>query len=396
MRLIHTADWHLGRLFHNVHLTRDQEHVLAQLIALVAEVKPAAVLIAGDLYDRAVPPTEAVELLDDLLTEIVDGLGVPVIAIAGNHDSAVRVGFAASLLRARGLHLVGELPQAASPIVLSDEHGPVHVHALPYADAAEARYAYGDETIHDQQAVAVAGVTRALAATPRAARRVAVAHAFVAGALESESERPLSVGGATQVPAAVYDGFDYVALGHLHRPQQCGSQTVRYAGSLLKYSFAEHDHEKSVSVVEIDAPGSAPGDAGAAGRARVTVETVALTPRRDVRRLEGTLAELLAGGASDPRCDDYVLAALRDRGALLDPIGRLRGVYPNALCIERPLYEAVGSAGARRPRPGGVGDLDLFDTFFDYATGARLDEPQRAALAAVIDGLERRRREAPG
>lgn len=396
MRLIHTADWHLGRLFHNVHLTRDQEYVLEQLVALVAEVKPAAVLIAGDLYDRAVPPTEAVELLDHVLTEIVDGQGVPVVAIAGNHDSAVRVGFAASLLRERGLHLVGELPQAASPIVLRDDHGPVHVHPLPYADAAEARYAYGDEAIHDQQAVAAAGVARALATTPRAARRVAVAHAFVAGALESESERPLSVGGATQVPAAVYDGFDYVALGHLHRPQQCGSETVRYAGSPLKYSFAEHDHDKSVSVVEIGAPGSAAGDASAAGRARVAVETVTLTPRRDVRRLEGTLAELLERGTSDPRPDDYVLAALLDRGALLDPIGRLRSVYPNALSIERPLYETAGSGGQSRSRPGSVGDLELFETFYDYATGERLDEQQRAELAAIIDGLERRRREAPG
>jgi exonuclease SbcD len=396
MRLIHTADWHLGRLFHNVHLTDDQEHLLEQLVALVAEVKPAAVLIAGDLYDRAVPPTEAVELLDSVLTEIVDGYGVPVIAIAGNHDSAVRVGFAASLLRERGLHMVGELPQAASPIVLRDEHGPVHVHALPYADAAEARYAYGDETIHDQQAVAAAGVARALAATPVGERRVAVAHAFVAGALESESERPLSVGGATQVPAAVFDGFDYVALGHLHRPQTCGSATVRYSGSLLKYSFAEHDHDKSVSLVEIGAPGSADGDAGAAGRARVTVESVAFTPRREVRRLEGTLAELLARGAFDPRPDDYVLAALLDRGALLDPIGRLRSVYPNALSIERPLYRAAGAAGERPPRPGSVGDLELFDTFFDYATGERLDEQERVELAAIIDRLERRRREAPG
>jgi len=396
MRLIHTADWHLGRLFHNVHLTDDQEHLLEQLVALVAEVKPAAVLIAGDLYDRAVPPTEAVELLDSVLTEIVDGYGVPVIAIAGNHDSAVRVGFAASLLRERGLHMVGELPQAASPIVLRDEHGPVHVHALPYADAAEARYAYGDETIHDQQAVAAAGVARALAATPAGERRVAVAHAFVAGALESESERPLSVGGATQVPAAVFDGFDYVALGHLHRPQTCGSETVRYSGSLLKYSFAEHDHDKSVSLVEIGAPGSADGDVGAAGRARVTVETVAFTPRREVRRLEGTLAELLARGAFDPRPDDYVLAALLDRGALLDPIGRLRSVYPNALSIERPLYRAAGAAGERRPRPRSGGGHELFDTFFDYATGERLDEQERVELAAIIDRLERRRREAPG
>jgi len=395
MRLIHTADWHLGRLFHNVHLTRDQDYVLAQLVALVAEVRPAAVLIAGDLYDRAVPPTEAVELLGHVLTEIVDRQGVPVVAIAGNHDSAARLGFAASLLRERGLHLVGELPQAASPVVLRDDHGPVHVHALPYADAAQARYAYGDETIHDQQAVAAAGVARALAATPPGERRVAVAHAFVAGSLESESERPLSVGGATQVPAAVYDGFDYVALGHLHRPQKCGSETVRYAGSLLKYSFAEHGHDKSVSVVEIGAPGGADGHTGSSARARVTVETVALTPRRDVRRLEGTLAELLEHGGRDPRRDDYVLAALLDRGALLDPIGRLRRVYPNALSIERPLYETAAAAGQRRPRPGSVGDLELFETFFDYATGARLDEQQRAELAAIIDGLERRRREAP-
>jgi DNA repair protein SbcD/Mre11 len=396
MRLIHTADWHLGRLFHNVHLTRDQEYVLEQLISLVAEVRPAAVLVAGDLYDRAVPPTEAVELLDHTLTEIVDGLGVPVIAIAGNHDSAVRVGFGASLLRERGLHLVGELPQVASPVVLRDEHGPVSVHALPYADAAEARHAYSDDAIHDQQAVAVAGVARALAATPAGERRIAVAHAFVAGALESESERPLSVGGATQVPAAVYDGFDYVALGHLHRPQLCGGETVRYAGSPLKYSFAEHDHLKSVAVVEIGAPGTAHGDTGAAGRARVAVETVALSPRHDVRRLEGTLAELLERGVADPRRDDYVLAALLDPGALLDPIGRLRDVYPNTLSIERRRYEPDGSDGMRRPRPGSVGDLELFHTFFDYATGESLDPRQRAELAAVIDGLERRRREAPG
>ncbi len=396
MRLIHTADWHLGRLFHNVHLTQDQEYVLRQLVALVAEVKPAAVLVAGDLYDRAVPPTEAVDLLDDVLTEIVVGRGVPVIAIAGNHDSAVRVGFASALLRERGLHLVGELPQAASPVMLRDDHGPVHIHTLPFADPAEARHAYGDDTIHDQQAVVAAGVARALAATPVAERRVAVAHAFVTGALESESERPLSVGGASQVPAAVFDGFEYAALGHLHRPQRCGRDAVRYAGSLLKYSFAEHAHEKSVTVLDIGAPGSAGGEAGAAGRARVDLESVPLTPRRDVRRLEGTLADLVAQAAADPHRDDYVQAALLDCGALLDPIGRLRAGYPNTLSIERPLYQAAGAGGERRPRPGSVGDLELFGAFFDYATGEVLDAPQREALAAVVDRLERRRREAPG
>jgi exonuclease SbcD len=394
MKLIHTADWHLGRLFHNVHLTRDQEHVLEQLVELARDVRPAAVIVAGDLYDRAVPPTEAVDLLDHVLTELVDGLGVPVVAIAGNHDSAVRVGFASTLLRERGLYLVGELPQAASPIVLRDEHGPVRICALPFADPAEARHVYGDEAIHDQQAVAAAGVRQALAAAAPDERLVLVAHAFVAGGLESESERPLSVGGAQQVPAGVLTGFDYVALGHLHRPQTCGSETTRYAGSLLKYSFAEATHDKSVCVVEIGPRGSAPGEAGRAGRAAVAVETVPLSPRRDVRRLEGTLAELLARGAADPRRDDYVLASLTDDGALFDPIGRLRSAYPNALAIERPAYERSGAEGRERPRPGSVGDVDLFASFFSYVTDDDLGEARREALTGVLDGLERARREA--
>jgi len=394
MRLIHTADWHLGRLFHNVHLTRDQEHVLEQLVTLAAEVRPAAVLVAGDLYDRAVPPTEAVELLDHVFTQLVDRLAIPVIAIAGNHDSAVRVGFGAALLRERGLHLVGELPQAASPIVLRDEHGPVRFTALPFADPAEARHEYADEAIHDQQAVMTAGVQRALAAADPHDRHVLLGHVFVAGGLESESERPLSVGGAQQVPVSTLAGFDYVALGHLHRPQVCGAETVRYAGSLLKYSFAEHAHPKSVCVVDIGQRGSAEGEAGHAGRAAVSVETVALSPRRDVRRVQGTLAELLELGASDPRRDDYVLASLTDTGALFDPIGRLRAAYPNALAIERPAYERTGPDGQDRPRPGSVSDVDLFAAFFEYVTAEELGQARHAALAAVADGLERRRREA--
>lgn len=394
MRLIHTADWHLGRLFHNVHLTSDQEHVLRQLVELAVEVRPAAVVVAGDLYDRAVPPTEAVDLLDHVLTELVERAHIPVIAIAGNHDSAIRVGFASRMLRERGLHLVGELSQADSPIMLRDEHGSVAVTTLPFADPAEARYAYDDATIHDQQAVSAAGVRRALAAAPPHRRNVLVAHAFVAGGLESESERPLSVGGAQQVAASVFHGFDYVALGHLHRPQPCGSDAIRYAGSLLKYSFAEHAHQKSVCVVDIGPPGSAAGEAGRAGRAAVSVEAVPLSPRRDVRRLEGTLAELLACGASDCRHDDYVLASLVDDGALFDPIGRLREVYPNTLAIERPAYQTAGAHGDGRPRPGSVSDVELFETFYAYVAADDLGKARREALTGIIDGLERRRREA--
>ena len=229
----------------------------------------------------------------------------------------------------------------------------------------------------------------------RSERHVLVAHAFVAGGLESESERPVSVGGAQQVPAAVFDGFDYVALGHLHRPQPCGSDAVRYAGSLLKYSFAEHAHDKSVCVVDIGAPGSAAGEAGSAGRAAVAVEEVPLSPLRDVRRLEGTLAELLQRGASDPRRDDYVLASLLDDGALLDPIGRLRAVYPNTLAIERPAYERAGAGGPHRPRPGSRRATSS-SSGASSATSPTASSAtrERDALTGVIDTLERRRREA--
>jgi exonuclease SbcD len=249
-----------------VHLTRDQEVVRLEFLDLVPSSNRTLCALcrdAGALYDRGVPPTDAIELLDHVLTAIVVGHGVPVVAIAGNHDSPQRVGFGSRLLRERGLHLVGALPSQPRPLVLTDEHGPLFVHALPFADPPEARAAYGDDAIHDQQAVLKAGVTRVLSDT-RPGRRVALAHAFISGSLETpESERPISVGGAGCVAAEVFTGLDYVALGHLHRPQRAGADEVRYAGSLMKYSFAEHDHAKSVSVVEIGAPGSADGDGGA-------------------------------------------------------------------------------------------------------------------------------------
>ena len=395
MRLIHTADWHLGRLFHGVHLTADQADVLEQLVALVREVRPHAVLVAGDLYDRAVPPTEAVDLLDHVLSEIVLGLGVAVVAIAGNHDSPARVDFAAGLTRERGLHLVGRPRPEGARLVLADKHGPVHVLALPFADAALARHAYGEADLHDQQAVVATGVARALASTPADERRVLVTHAFVAGGEPSESERPLTaVGGADQVAAGTFAGFDYVALGHLHRPQQAGAATVRYAGSLLKYSFAEHDHRKSVSVVDIGSPGSAEGDAGAAGRARVAVEQVELRPPREVRRLEGSFDDLLARGRDDPRRDDYVLAVLRDRGAVIDPIARLREVYPNTLAVERPELLREGRAGRRRPDPRRVSEAQMFADFFTYVTGEPPTAAQAAAFAETVDTLLAAQREA--
>jgi exonuclease SbcD len=421
MRFIHTADWHLGRLFHTVHLTEDQRHVLDQFVDLVADVRPTAVIIAGDVYDRGVPPTEAVELLNDVLGRIVRGLGVPVVMIAGNHDSPSRLGFGSQLLAAEGLHIAGPLPAGgALTVPFADDDGPLFVQAVPYADPVDVRAAFAEPAIQTHEQAMRALAERARGLTPAGARSLFVGHAFVAGAGTSDSERPLTVGGAGTVPVAVFEGFDYVALGHLHLPQRAGAEAVRYAGSLLTYSFKEVAQHKSVSIVEIGAPGSgmlqaalvaaaaatnaaqadahdlaAPHDLAtpnAPSAARVTIEEVELQPRRRVRVIEGTLRELLDAAPADEGRADYLCARLTDKGALLNAMAQLQQAYPNCLHLERPSLELEG-------RPTRLADLATrsesqhFAAFFEFVTDERLSVGERAAFDAVIDRLERRRRE---
>ncbi|MBW7861800.1 MAG: exonuclease SbcCD subunit D [Rhodocyclaceae bacterium] len=380
MRFLHTADWHLGRLFHARSLIEDQACLLDQLVELVRELRPDALLVAGDVYDRAVPPAEAVALLDDTLSRIVLGLGVPVVMIAGNHDSADRLGFGARLLSGGGLTIAGRPGQATEAVRFGDAHGALDVYPVPYAEPA---------VVRDLCAAAVADHDAALgwlldAVRARRApgvRAVVLAHAFVAGGSESESERPLSVGGSGAVAAARFAGFDYVALGHLHRPQRIGEAPVEYAGSLMKYSLSEADHVKSVSLVEINAPGD------------VRIERIALKPPRDLRCLRGTLAELIEGGRRDPAREDYVFACLTDRGALLDPVARLRAVYPNVLGCERTVLARPGDG----ERPSGTRRaLDLLALFGDFhreTTGEALDPESSAAIAAALDALAAEGRE---
>lgn len=373
MRFLHTSDWHLGRLFHGVHLTEDQRHVLDQLVDLARDAKVDAVLIAGDVYDRAVPPPEAVELLDDVLARLVLDVKVPVVMIAGNHDSPQRVGFAARLMAGSRLHVVGPLQATTAGIELADEHGPVRVYPVPYAEPASAREVLGDRSLETHALAMQALLDGIRAAHPAGTRSVLVAHAFVQGGAESESERPLSVGGADRIETDVLQGFSYVALGHLHRPQLAAPR-ISYSGSLMKYSFQEAEGARSVSIVDMNAEGD------------VSIERVPLAPRRDVRRVEGTLTELLAGTPSA----DYLEIVLTDRGPLLDPMGKLRDVYPNALHLDRRAFaEASAAEGPARDHRR-TADLDLFGAFFAEATGAALTADEQAALAAVLDDLSRR------
>ncbi len=283
MKILHTADWHIGKLVHGMHMTGDQEYVLDGLVQLLKKEQPDVLVIAGDVYDRSVPPVEAVELLDGVLTTIVADLDIEVIMISGNHDSPDRLGFAGKILEKNGLHITGEMEAEFTPVILGDGFGKVAFHVIPYSDPAHVKALLGNEDIrtHDQAFEAI--MERIREKMDRNMRSVCVTHGYVAGLKpleESDSERPLSIGGTEMVSVEHLKEFDYVALGHIHGPQKVKYDHVRYSGSLLKYSFSETRQRKSVTMVEMDADGSC------------DIRLIEIEPRRDMRIIKGTLEQL--------------------------------------------------------------------------------------------------------
>ena len=376
MKFIHTADWHLGKLIQGVYMTEDQRYVLQQLIEVVKEERPDAVVIAGDLYDRAIPPTEAVELLDDILEQIVIDLATPVIAIAGNHDSPDRINFASKILAGHGLHLVGQLHSELKPVVLHDEFGEVHFHLVPYADPAYIRHQLKDDTIHSHDDAMRAIVSRLETFLAPTARHVFVGHAFVTPGGEpklntSTSERPLAIGGAEHVRADYYQAFHYTALGHLHQAHYVQMEKIRYAGSPLKYSISEEHHHKGFLMVELDGSGA------------VVVEKRPLTPIRDMRRVTGTMEEI----ERHPICDDYVFVRLLDENPLFFPMEKVRAVYPNALHVERKVRQPIDGLptngdGAQIGRLS-ADPVSLFASFYQEVNGIELSKEKRKRFAEV-------------
>jgi len=382
VRFIHTSDWHLGRIFHGTHLTDDQAYLLEDFIRLVSCSKPDVVLIAGDIYDRAAPPAEAVSLLDDVLSRILLDCKVPVVLIAGNHDSPERVGFGARLLARQGLRIAGVLDKKITPVEIRDAGGPVYIYPLPYADPPVVREKFSAKDIRDHNEAMALIINQLTSGIPSGARSILVGHCFVAGGEVSESERPLSIEGSGFVDPEHFFAFHYAALGHLHRPQCAGRKNIRYSGSLMKYSFSEANHRKSVTLAEMDRSG------------KTAVEEIRLTPRRDVRCLEGPLNDLLAGPRSGESRDDYLKVTLTDSGAILDAMGKLRSVYPNVLHIERPFLaadpELSGPGGGR----GGLSETDLFSSFFGQVTGTALLPEQIRVFKDTVEDLYRQEREA--
>lgn len=381
MRFIHTADWHLGRILFGVHLTDDQAVLLDGLITVLKDSRARALLISGDIYDRAVPPPEAVRLLDDFLSRVMD-LSIPVVMIAGNHDSPDRLGFGSRILERQGLFVRGPVTRAGLVTCLEDDDGPVHIGALPYGEPPLVREQFQDEGLTDHHSAMAARIAAFKNELPPQSRSVLLAHAFVAGSQESESERPLAVGGCAAVAPDLFEGIDYVALGHLHRCQTAGSDRIRYSGSLMPYSFSECRHSKSVNLVTLD------------GNGNITVESIELSPRRGMRIVEGFMDEILKTPPGDLSPDDYIQVTLLDEGPVLDALGRLRQVYPNLLHIERPHLARTVQGVINKHDHRKMDDTDLFGRFYDDVTGQSLTPAMKRHVEHVVATVHRREREA--
>lgn len=379
MKIFHTADWHLGKLVQGVYMTEDQQYILQQFVKAVETEKPDAVIVAGDLYDRAVPPTEAVHLLNHVFEQIVLELKTPVLAIAGNHDSPSRLDFGSKIMDNNGLHMVGNLSADLQPIILQDEFGEIHFHLIPYTDPSIVRNIFQDDTIRTHNDAAEKIVNRLKETMDPMARHVYVGHAFVTPFGEeeentSDSERPLSIGGAEYVDAHHFLDFNYTALGHLHQAHYVANENVRYAGSILKYSVSEEHHNKGFYVVEIDAYG------------KVTKEKREFHPIRDMRTVEATMDEILNQSINE----DYVFVRLLDETPILSPMEKIRSVYPNAMHVERKNYllSPTGNDGhAQIKNRSNRSQLELFNAFYKEVKGEAATEETENIFKEVLDDL---------
>lgn len=379
MRLLHTSDWHLGRSFHRVGLLDAQARFVDHLVEVVRSEGIDAVVVAGDVYDRALPGVEAVALLDDALDRLLDA-GAAVLVTSGNHDSAQRLGFGARRAAAAGLHLRTHPAQADAPVLLEDRHGPVALYGIPYLEPALAAPALGAAATHAGVLAAAAGRVRADLARRGRPRSVVAAHAFVVGGQASDSERDIAVGGVAAVPAAVLagadlGGVDYVALGHLHGRQRV-AEHVQYAGSPVPYSFSEAAHRKGTWLVEL-------GPTGLAG-----VTAVDAPAGRRLATLEGRLDDLLTAVEHAHAEDAFCRVVLTDPERPREPMERLRRRFPHTVAVTfAPEGAARPGAGGYAERLTGRDDLGVCCSFLEHVRGRAADDAERAVLGDVLDAV---------
>lgn len=374
MRLIHLSDLHIGKRVNEFSMLEDQRYILAQILAIVQREQADGVILAGDIYDKPIPPAEAVQVFDGFLTSLADQ-GVQVFIVSGNHDSAERLAFGAQLLGSRGVHLSPVYDGTIKSVILEDPYGQVCIHLLPFIKPASVRHVFEEEaadTYQDAVAVALGHME-----VDTSKRNVLVAHQFVTGASRCESEDVL-VGGLDNVDAALFNGFDYVALGHIHSPQHVGRETVRYSGTPIKYSFSEADQEKSVTVVELR------------GKGEVEIRKISLTPLRDMRRIRGTYMEVTAlSFYENTNREDYIHVTLTDEEDVPDGLQKLRVIYPNIMRLEydnRRTRESRTVEAAERLEQ--KSELELFEEFYELQNNRPMNDEQQIFAKNLIQKIQ--------
>ena len=371
MKLIHLSDLHLGKRVSEFSMLEDQRYILEEILRIIDGERPDAVLIAGDIYDKPVPPAEAVGLFDDFLVRLARR-ETQVFIISGNHDSPERIAFGARLMDRSGIHLSPVYDGHVEPVALEDEHGTVNIYMLPFLKPAHVRRFFPEEEI-DSYTDALRTAVRAMEIDP-AARNVLVTHQFVTGAARCDSE-DISVGGTDNVDVTAFDGFDYVALGHIHNPQQVVRETVRYCGTPLKYSFSEAGHEKSVTVAELGEKGD------------ISIRTAPLIPLRDMKELRGSYEDLTRRSFYENTTwrEDYTHITLTEEEDIPDAVGKLRVIYRNLMKLDydnrrtRSGGEILGSGQVEKKSP-----LELFSELYEKQNNQPMTEEQRAFAAGLI------------
>jgi DNA repair protein SbcD/Mre11 len=381
MRLIHTSDWHLGRTLHGESLLEHQGAFLRWLLDQAVAGQVDAVLVAGDIYDRAIPPTDAVRLLDETLVAF-SRARIPVVLISGNHDSWVRLGFASRLSEAAGIHLRTRVEDITRPVVLRDAHGEVGIYGLPYLLPDAVMADLGAERSHASVLAAAGGRVRADAAARGLSRTVVIAHALVTGGTTSDSERDIRVGGIADTPPSALAGCSYLALGHLHGQQRVdtgGATTAGYSGSPLAFSFSERHHHKSVTLAEIGGDGA------------VATQLLRTPVPRPLREVRGRLDDLLARAGTDlaDLAGAWVKAVLTDQARPVAPMERLRERWPHTIALDFQPEGGLASPDADLARLAEAADpVEICGLFVEFVAGAPPDEAQLAVLREAVEAAQ--------
>ncbi len=368
MKIIHTADWHLGKIIYSNYMTEDQKYILNNFITYLKQNKPDVLIIAGDLYDRAVPPSEAVNLLNKTLSKIVLEMKIPTLIISGNHDSSERLEFLNGILSGMDLHIEGTLKKEIKKVTFNDSFGPVNFYLLPYVEFQKARDIFEIDFENKTQALKhyIDNIN-----INEKERNILISHEYIMGGEESESERPLSIGGSEFVDYSVFEKFDYVALGHLHRPQKFKNEKINYSGSLLKYSFSESNNKKGMNLVKIKEKGN------------IDVQKISFETERDMRVMKGLFDEIM----KEESTDDYLQIILENEKPVYDAINKLRSKFPNVLSLDFPNLKTNDDIKTSDKNIKDISPVELFESFYEEVKQTQIKKEEKEIVENIFNEI---------